>query len=142
PALATACCAARSTRRPASSGRWRSSAGSRPFAGPSRSESIPSASPLRAEPADKPVHVPDSKSRRGQRLRMTSAERREQLIEIARTLFAERGFEGTAIEEVAARAEVSKPIVYEHFGGKEGLYAVVVDREVRQLLAMMRSSLT
>src|ERR1044071_8564758 len=72
---------------------------------------------------------------------MTSAERREQLIEIARTLFAERGFEGTAIEEVAARAEVSKPIVYEHFGGKEGLYAVVVDREVRQLLGMIRPSL-
>ena len=65
---------------------------------------------------------------------MTSAERREQLIEIARGLFAERGFEGTSIEEIAARAEVSKPIVYEHFGGKEGLYAVVVDREVRQLL--------
>jgi AcrR family transcriptional regulator len=73
---------------------------------------------------------------------MTSAERREQLIEIARALFAERGFEGASIEEIAARAEVSKPIVYEHFGGKEGLYAVVVDREVRQLLAMMRSSLT
>jgi AcrR family transcriptional regulator len=32
--------------------------------------------------------------------------------------------------------------VYEHFGGKEGLYAVVVDREVRHLLDMMRSSLT
>jgi AcrR family transcriptional regulator len=73
---------------------------------------------------------------------MTSAERREQLIEIARGLFAERGFEGTSIEELAARAEVSKPIVYEHFGGKEGLYAVVVDREVRQLLGMMRVSLT
>ena len=73
---------------------------------------------------------------------MTSAERREQLIEISRVLFAERGFEGTSIEEIAARAEVSKPIVYEHFGGKEGLYAVVVDREVRQLLDMMRSSLT
>jgi AcrR family transcriptional regulator len=73
---------------------------------------------------------------------MTSAERREQLIDIARTLFAERGFEGTSIEEIAARAEVSKPIVYEHFGGKEGLYAVVVDREVRHLLSMMRTSLT
>ncbi|MBA2699357.1 MAG: TetR/AcrR family transcriptional regulator [Nocardioidaceae bacterium] len=73
---------------------------------------------------------------------MTSAERREQLIEIARGLFAERGFEGTAVEEIAARAEVSKPIVYEHFGGKEGLYAVVVDREVLRLLSMMRSSLT
>jgi AcrR family transcriptional regulator len=87
--------------------------------------------------------MPDGKAvKRGARARMTSAERREQLIEIARSLFAERGFEGTAIEEVAARAEVSKPIVYEHFGGKEGLYAVVVDREVRQLLSMMRSSLT
>jgi AcrR family transcriptional regulator len=73
---------------------------------------------------------------------MTSAERREQLIDVARTLFAEKGFEGTSIEEIAARAEVSKPVVYEHFGGKEGVYAVVVDREVRQLLAMMRSSLT
>jgi AcrR family transcriptional regulator len=72
---------------------------------------------------------------------MTSAERREQLIEIARGLFAERGFEGTSIEEIAARAEVSKPVVYEHFGGKEGLYAVVVDREVRRLLDMMRESL-
>lgn len=72
---------------------------------------------------------------------MTSAERREQLIEIARGLFAERGFEGTSIEEIAARAEVSKPVVYEHFGGKEGLYAVVVDREVRRLLDMMRDSL-
>jgi len=73
---------------------------------------------------------------------MTSAARREQLIDVARALFAERGFEGTSIEEIAARAEVSKPVVYEHFGGKEGLYAVVVDREVCHLLAMMRSSLT
>ncbi|MBA2699387.1 MAG: TetR/AcrR family transcriptional regulator [Nocardioidaceae bacterium] len=73
---------------------------------------------------------------------MTSAERREQLIDTARSRFAERGFEGTAIEEIASRAGVSKPIVYEHFGGKEGLYAVVVDREVRVLLDMMRTSLT
>ena len=51
------------------------------------------------------------------RSRMTAAERREQLIEIARHLFAERGFDGTAVEEIANRAEVSKPVVYEHFGG-------------------------
>ena len=73
---------------------------------------------------------------------MTNAERREQLLEIARGLFAARGFDGTSIEEVASRASVSKPVVYEHFGGKEGLYAVVVDREVRQLLGMMRGALT
>jgi AcrR family transcriptional regulator len=34
------------------------------------------------------------------------------------------------MEEIADRAKVSKPIVYEHFGGKEGLYAVIVDREM------------
>jgi AcrR family transcriptional regulator len=73
---------------------------------------------------------------------MTAAARREQLIGVARGLFAERGFKGSAIEEVANRAAVSKPVVYEHFGGKEGLYAVVVDREVNHLLAMMREALT
>jgi AcrR family transcriptional regulator len=67
---------------------------------------------------------------------MTGKERREQLLDIGRRLFAERGFEGTSIEEIAAKAGVSKPVVYEHFGGKEGLYAVVVDREVDRLLSM------
>jgi len=73
---------------------------------------------------------------------MTAAGRREQLIETARAVFAQRGFEGTSVEEIAARAEVSKPIVYAHFGGKEGLYAVVVDREVLRLLDMVRGALT
>ena len=73
---------------------------------------------------------------------MTSAERREQLIAISRGLFAEKGYEGTSVEEIAARAEVSKPVVYEHFGGKEGLYAVVVDREVRSLLETVTTALT
>src|SRR3954447_15738823 len=64
------------------------------------------------------------------RVRMTGRERREQLVLVGRTLFAEKGFDGTSMEEIAARAKVSKPIVYEHFGGKEGLYAVIVDREM------------
>ena len=89
------------------------------------------------------THVTTNNQRkRAARARMTSAERREQLLEIARALFAERGFDGTSIEEIATRAEVSKPVVYEHFGGKEGIYAVVVDREVRQLLEMMHAALT
>jgi len=73
---------------------------------------------------------------------MTSAERREQLITIARGLFAQKGYEATSVEEISARAEVSKPVVYEHFGGKEGLYAVVVDREVRALLDGVTGALT
>ncbi|SFA58794.1 transcriptional regulator, TetR family [Rhodococcoides kroppenstedtii] len=79
---------------------------------------------------------------RGPRVRMTGTQRRAQLIEIGRTLFAERGYEATSIEEIAQRAQVSKPVVYEHFGGKEGLYAVVVDREMSTLLSMITSSLT
>ena len=73
---------------------------------------------------------------------MSAAQRREQLIVIGRQLFAERGFDATSIEEVASRAKVSKPVVYEHFGGKEGLYAVVVDREVRALLDRITTALT
>ncbi|MFG1818376.1 TetR/AcrR family transcriptional regulator [Kribbella sp. NPDC049174] len=84
----------------------------------------------------------EPKPRRTGRIRMTSAERREQLITIARGLFAQKGYEATSVEEIAARAEVSKPVVYEHFGGKEGLYAVVVDREVRALLDGVTGALT
>ncbi|MCX5111471.1 TetR/AcrR family transcriptional regulator [Streptomyces sp. NBC_00378] len=85
---------------------------------------------------------PSSSTRRTRRVRMTGKERREQLLDIGRTLFADKGFEGTSVEEIASRAGVSKPVVYEHFGGKEGLYAVVVDREMRQLLDMVTSALT
>jgi AcrR family transcriptional regulator len=87
------------------------------------------------------VAAPD-KEVRAPRARMTGSERRLQLIDIARSLFAERGYEGTSIEEIALRASVSKPVVYEHFGGKEGLYAVVVDREMSALLDGITSSLT
>ena len=73
---------------------------------------------------------------------MTGKERREQLLDVGRSLFAERGFDGTSVEEVASRAGVSKPVVYEHFGGKEGLYAVVVDREVQRLLDTFNGALT
>src|SRR6201998_1676625 len=79
------------------------------------------------------VLVTNSTAGPNHRRRMTGKERREQLLDIGRRLFAERGFEDTAIEEIAAQAGVSKPVVYEHFGGKEGLYAVVVDREVERL---------
>jgi AcrR family transcriptional regulator len=68
------------------------------------------------------------------RTRLTGGERRAQLVEVARGVFAKRGYEATTIEEIADRAKVSKPIVYEHFGGKEGLYAVIVDREMEYVV--------
>jgi AcrR family transcriptional regulator len=74
--------------------------------------------------------------------RLTAAARRAQLVDVGRTIFAKRGFEATSVEEIAARAKVSKPIVYEHFGGKEGLYAAIVDHEVEQIVSRMTAAIT
>ncbi len=76
--------------------------------------------------------MPTEEGRSG---RLTAAARRAQLIDVGRALFARRGYEAASVEEIAERAKISKPIVYEHFGGKEGLYAVVVDREVEHIVA-------
>jgi AcrR family transcriptional regulator len=72
---------------------------------------------------------------------MSGAQRREQLLGIGRTAFAEKGFDAVTVEELAQRAGVTKPIVYEHFGGKEGIYAVILDREVSRLLELMTVAL-
>jgi AcrR family transcriptional regulator len=72
---------------------------------------------------------------------MSGKERREQLMNVGRTVFAERGYEASSVEEIAERAKVSKPVVYEHFGGKEGLYAVIVDHEVTHLLERITRAL-
>lgn len=76
------------------------------------------------------------------RKRLSAAERRAQLIEVGRSVFAERGYEGTSVEVVAERAGVSKPILYEHFGGKEGLYAVVVDREIEHVVSVISAAIS
>jgi AcrR family transcriptional regulator len=85
------------------------------------------------------IRLPNAEERT--RTRMSGQERREQLIRIGRDLFAERGYEATSIEEIADRAEITKPLVYEHFGGKEGLHAVIIDREVQDLLGRLRAGL-
>jgi AcrR family transcriptional regulator len=50
--------------------------------------------------------------------RMSGKERRAQLVDVGRKLFAQKGLDGTSVEEIASKAGVSKPVVYEHFGGK------------------------
>jgi AcrR family transcriptional regulator len=72
---------------------------------------------------------------------MTGQERRAQLLDVGRSVFADVGYEAASIEEIAKRARITKPVVYEHFGGKEGLYAVVVDREVRRLVDSINQAL-
>jgi AcrR family transcriptional regulator len=72
--------------------------------------------------------------RAGRRPRLAAPARRAQLVDVGRLVFAQRGYEAASVEEIAERAGITKPIVYEHFGGKEGLYAVVVDREVELIV--------
>ena len=62
-------------------------------------------------------------------------------MDVARVVFAERGYAATSIEEIAERAGVSKPIVYEHFHNKEGSYAVVVRREINELVGRINNAL-
>lgn len=73
--------------------------------------------------------------------RLTSADRRAQLIATAVGVFAKHGYEGASMEEVARQAGVTKPIVYEHFGGKEGLYAVVLDREIQDVVGRVTAGI-
>jgi AcrR family transcriptional regulator len=83
---------------------------------------------------------PDNHSKLGSKSRMSAALRREQLIGIARGLFAEKGYESVSVEEIALSAGVSKPVIYEHFGGKDGIYAVIVDREMNRLISLVSAA--
>ncbi len=62
------------------------------------------------------------------RKRLPRAVRSEQLLKLADRLFAERGFHGASMDELASRAGVSKPVIYDHFGSKERLFALCVRR--------------
>lgn len=66
--------------------------------------------------------------------RLSAAQRRLQLLGVGRSVFAKHGYNAGSVEEIARLAKVSKPIIYQHFGGKEGLYAVIVDREMDALV--------
>lgn len=59
--------------------------------------------------------------------------RERQLVELGEQLFAERGYGGASMEELASRAGVTKPMVYELFGSKDGVFRACVDRAVGQM---------
>ena len=61
-----------------------------------------------------------------------SSRTRESLISVARTLFAERGFDEVSLEEVASAAHVTRGALYHHFGGKHGLFHAVCTRLLKE----------
>lgn len=65
---------------------------------------------------------------------MTTAPRREQLLEAAASLFAERGFHGVGIDDIGAAAGISGPGVYRHFASKQALLEALCDRAMTRML--------
>jgi AcrR family transcriptional regulator len=64
---------------------------------------------------------------------MPRAEREVQILVVAEQVFAERGYQATTMEDVADRVGVTKPLIYEYFGSKEGLLAACIVRARSQL---------
>ncbi len=74
------------------------------------------------------------------RRRLPPAERRALIIEAAGRLFAERGFDATRLDQIAAAAGVTKPILYRHFSNKTALYEALLERhraDLRTLAAVV-----
>jgi AcrR family transcriptional regulator len=72
---------------------------------------------------------------------MSAAERREQIVGVATEVFAERGYDGASVDEIARRAGVSAPVVYDHFASKQDLYERLLERTRDELLAVWREHL-
>jgi AcrR family transcriptional regulator len=66
------------------------------------------------------------------------AVREPQILDVAGRVFAARGYHAASMEEIAAQADVTKPLVYAYFGSKENLYVAYIERAGRDLLERMR----
>ncbi|GAA4494374.1 TetR/AcrR family transcriptional regulator [Actinoallomurus oryzae] len=67
------------------------------------------------------------------RRRMTRAERERQMLDVAEEVFATQGYGAVSMEEIAVRVGLSKPMLYEYFGSKEGLLLATITRARREL---------
>jgi AcrR family transcriptional regulator len=67
------------------------------------------------------------------RRRLPPGERRAIVLDAAAPLFAARGYEGTRLDDIAAAAQVTKPILYRHFDSKKALYLALLEQHRAQL---------
>ena len=73
--------------------------------------------------------------------RLTAEQRRGQLFAVALELFAHRGYRATTMDDIAERAGVTKPLLYQHFSSKRALYLELVDSIAQDLLTAIRRAL-
>ncbi len=71
---------------------------------------------------------------------MPRAEREDKMLEAAGAAFATHGFHDTSMDEIARSAGISKPMLYNYFGSKRGLYVAYVERSGYLLIASMRTA--
>jgi AcrR family transcriptional regulator len=80
-------------------------------------------------------------SRPGRTPRLPRTARRFQLLGAAREVFVAQGYHAAAMDEIAERAGVSKPVLYQHFPGKLELYLALVDEHAEKLVTSVRDAL-
>jgi AcrR family transcriptional regulator len=68
------------------------------------------------------------------------AEREADILEAAGAVFAANGYHAASMDEIAERAGITKPVIYTHFGSKEGLYIAYIESAGQELLSRMRAS--
>lgn len=73
--------------------------------------------------------------------RLSATERRAQLLDVARELFAEHGYHGLSMEQLADAAGVSKPVLYQHFPSKRDLYLGLLRDAVAEMEAQVTTAL-
>jgi len=74
------------------------------------------------------------------RTRMAAPERREAILEAAMAVFAERGYHGSSLDDIAAAAGISKALIYEHFASKKELHGELLETHVAELFGRMRAN--
>ncbi len=82
--------------------------------------------------------VPDTRPRSA---RLPRQARRAQLLEAALEVFVAQGYHAAAMDDIAERAGVSKPVLYQHFPSKLELYLALLDQHIGELLAAVRQAL-
>src|SRR5208282_363809 len=90
-------------------------------------------------PGDRTLTAPSDTRPRGNRL--PRHERRRQLLDAALEVFVTRGYHAAAMDEIADRAGVSKPVLYQHFPGKLELYLALLDESVDRLIEAVEAAL-
>src|ERR1700745_923657 len=74
--------------------------------------------------------------------RLPRHERRRQLLDAALEVFVSQGYHAAAMDDIAERAGVSKPVLYQHFPGKLELYLALLDDSAEQLVRIMSDALS